>query len=850
MRYGKPIALLLRCFKGLQWSAKNEHWFPFQTLYTQWLPGQQSQLLRLDRRRQKSTLPAGRSLTSLDPALLQPDQLVLAQETARRGVVTGSMHCHLQVVTTPTVDTPGTGLLLVFDDKRYFFGQAHEGFQRVAIESSAKFVKMKEAFISGIIGTQTVGGLLGMTLTLADALKAKDASEKEQMRLKEERYHQLQLERKQAIASGAKKLPNQKMTKPPTPTPSKPSFGLHGGPNLTHTIAAARSFIFRQGVPLEVEEYSKNYELPGSQQNCEPTWSDDRIRVWALAVSPIEARDNVSSARPPSRKRSHDEYMDAASTEVSNGFTPTSVSVDGEIANYAKSNAGLTVSWNEQAVREKVVREMFMSEWRSDVLVEKPIRDVQLPAKMWIREPVSRQLIPFDGSVPNESSTPADVTVFVRQPWPGALIDHLPASSPSKTSISYIVRNHKQRGKFDADAAKALGVFGRLRADLINGEDVILNSGQIITPAMVMGPSRDGEAFAIFDIPSECHALALSQRLAYEQNGLLEGVTTFVWILGPGVSEQSTFCELVELYSDRKHFMSSPEHCPNRITMRAAAMTAAKHQYINQHRLSALQFHNEKPLLSSSPSAASKSVNNFIVARPGLKIHVQPAFKLEEEAILSPVDLQSAEKAMSDQVKRLSEEAQRKIGEVQSTSQAPHFAEAEITFLGTGSAQPSMHRNVSGTLLRIPGRGSYLFDAGENTLGQLRRKFSPAQVSEILQELRMIWISHMHADHHLGTAGVIKAWYQEAQKSGKLAAPIIRNQQNSANVLEEPGRLFVIGHPLMSRWLEEFSFVEDFGYNHLIFLSPKPAKAPNWDDCELYWNEKDVGFNTSKDSAM
>ena len=46
-----------------------------------------------------------------------------------------------------------------------------------------------------------------------------------------------------------------------------------------------------------------------------------------------------------------------------------------------------------------------------------------------------------------------------------------------------------------------------------------------------------------------------------------------------------------------------------------------------------------------------------------------------------------------------------------------------VTTLGTGSALPSKYRNVSSTHLDIPGLGGILLDAGEGTVGQLRRRF-------------------------------------------------------------------------------------------------------------------------------
>ena len=94
-------------------------------------------------------------------------------------------------------------------------------------------------------------------------------------------------------------------------------------------------------------------------------------------------------------------------------------------------------------------------------------------------------------------------------------------------------------------------------------------------------------------------------------------------------------------------------------------------------------------------------------------------------------------------------------------SQLQHAA-ASLCFLGTGSAMPSKHRNVSGIYLRCaaettdvsdPGRG-LLLDCGEGTLGQLRRAFGN-RADECLRNLGAVWISHPHADHHLGLPALL-----------------------------------------------------------------------------------------------
>jgi len=44
---------------------------------------------------------------------------------------------------------------------------------------------------------------------------------------------------------------------------------------------------------------------------------------------------------------------------------------------------------------------------------------------------------------------------------------------------------------------------------------------------------------------------------------------------------------------------------------------------------------------------------------------------------------------------------------------------------------------------------SMLLDCGENTCGQLYRHFGSANMVNVLQKLRAVFVSHLHADHHL-----------------------------------------------------------------------------------------------------
>lgn len=157
--------------------------------------------------------------------------------------------------------------------------------------------------------------------------------------------------------------------------------------------------------------------------------------------------------------------------------------------------------------------------------------------------------------------------------------------------------------------------------------------------------------------------------------------------------------------------------------------------------------------------------------------------------------------------------------------------DTEIITLGTGSALPSKYRNVSATMIRRPDGTSLLFDAGENTAGQLARMFPGEELKEIYMKLRAVYISHLHADHHLGTASVLKKWYQTRHNC--VPNPEYQESELLRYDRPYPGSdgtpddryIYVIAPAKYSLWLREYSCVEDIGISWIRFLP-----------CETYIN--------------
>lgn len=700
-----------------------------------------------------------------------------------------------------------------------------------------------------------------MILTLADAANASAVSKAEVKKLKLENKRKREEEegpiKKRNLHAKPDSSSSQAAAAPANIQSSEEdrTVRLHGGPNLTHTLATARSFIFRKGTPIKVFEHVGEKEVvDNAKRDWEPTWSDARIQVWAMPITPSGvSKVNEGSKSDSPRKRSLGPFMARerpGQKEALDQWSVHQVPPEGQ-------------EERSQRTREFAVSEMFSSAWSYDNLIEMPLRNVKMPAAPLVRDQISKELKRYDGPMPDGIVPVPDINVLVRQAWPGASIDHLPPTKRSSTAMSYIIRNHKMRGKFKPAAAQEKNVPpGPLWAALASGFSVQSSDGVTVTPDMVLEPSKEGSGVAVVDLPSSEYVHDLVHRSEWTAEKVMSGVGAVIWILGHGVAHDQTLIKFIKGQPGIQHIVSSPERCPNYLSMTSAASMAIRHNQIDPVRY-AIPVHSNavQPALGDLSDAGNTLPQELSKicqpARRGLKLQLEPKFGTTEEAVVDILNTAVVVRETSQDVLRLSQAARKEISspavQAETLSQNLPSPDAEIICLGTGSALPSQHRNVSATLLRVPGCGSYLLDCGENTLGQLKRMYTAPQLAELLQDLKLIWISHLHADHHLGLTSVIKAWYEEVHGKDevKRRRPMLTEQMlDPAKFLEEGRRLFIVGHGHVSRWLEEYSSVEDFGYDQLVPLVSYPINIRAIDVNSLKWNGINVGFKVSVDSRI
>lgn len=676
--------------------------------------------------------------------------ITIAKEIRHRAAarfIEHPMRFYFKVITTPSADTPGTTILLHFDNKRYIFGQIAEGTQRACVERGISLLNVRHIFLTGQTGWQTIGGLFGLILTLADSHAARALS---------------------------------------NPDLSKPTLHIAGGPNLQHTLATARQFIFRKSLPLSVSEWEQGKEAFSE----EPTWSDENIQVWALKLKQkIKLEGNGGTRDDPS---------------LSSGETARSI--------------------QERQLRQEVVDQMFNSDWSLDQLDEVPLSEVKLPAALYVRNPHTKGLEPYDGPLPDDQGNAPNINVLVRRPWPSSMVKGLPRAKKSTEALAYIIKSHPARGKFLPAKAKLLGVAaGPLFSKLANGASVQAADGSWVHPDMVLDKAIPGSGLAIIDLTSGDFEDDLCDRPEWSSHNVMNGVEAIIWLLKSTPTKTDKLNELARRFPTMQHYYSSASACPNSISFESAASSSIRLASLAPDHFAIPLYQNQptRDLHHQNPDGSVSRRLSLIEQRPverGLIVQIRPTYRLlrnEIPPVFDPLEFsRSIGLEISDLVARRSTKGDDSdAGEDQQRSEADvPGMDAELFTLGTGSALPSKYRNVSATLLRVPGHGSYLFDCGEGTLGQLKRMFSVDELQAILIDLKMIWISHLHADHHLGLVNVLKS-YNAARESVSRAA------KEHGFSSTDRRRLIVASDGDLFKMLGEYASTGDLSLDRVLLLS-------------------------------
>ncbi|KAJ2059547.1 hypothetical protein GGI17_004315 [Coemansia sp. S146] len=650
------------------------------------------------------------------------------------------MKWYAQIVKPSSYNQQSTSVLVQIDSQRYLFN-CGEGTQRLGFENKIRMSKISAIFLTRI-DWETMGGLPGMLLTLAD--------------------------------SGMGDLT------------------VCGGYNLTHALAATRHFILRNKMGLRVNEM-----LDG---DATAAFQDKNLHVKPVHIYP-------DGYNIPKHELGPNESAEAQTRRllVSRAFGVPRTADEADQRRkqpvdqqkkgyYAEKCEGATMEALMQRLEEK---------------------DEEANNKKRARSPdhSARQNIISDTS--------------------------LPKTRPSRVALCYIAQGPDVLGKFDVQAAQALGLKpGPLYGKLTKGESVKAPDGTVIHPSQCVGPTKAGGIFIVIDCPSALYIDSLVSNPQFapfltasetSDEGKQTQLVLIVHSLGHGVALDERYKSWVNKFPSHVHHMlSSPEFVPDANPFQRHLRVQASMAAVDPSVYVLPQSSNQpQQPLSSFLDSTNVSVPSSLAV-----FEVEPKANLDTSKVrtlLMPEEmLEHAKPAQSTnaaaaaamatsgndaETVALAESCSADLGDVNGCSYQNEQSTSELIVcpIGTGSSVPGIYRNVSANIVSVEGYGGIVLDCGESTVSLLKRFLGHphrnthntriAQTfTQFVSSVKLLYISHMHADHHLGAIMLLREW-TKLTKWGL---------NRSRMTVVAPARFWT--------WLCDYSGIENIGLERLDFV--------------------------------
>ncbi|CAJ1907227.1 unnamed protein product [Cylindrotheca closterium] len=356
-------------------------------------------------------------------------------------------------------------------------------------------------------------------------------------------------------------------------------------------------------------------------------------------------------------------------------------------------------------------------------------------------------------------------------------------------ALSYIFTTPPIQGKFLVERAIALGIpKGPLFGQLKNGKSVTFTNEagttRTISSSEVVEPGSPGISIAVLYYPSnEClDQLKSSEKLKeYQENEkghpvleVIVHMATRDLFLGKEAKEwrESFGSEVKHIFLATDLRSSTETSSPFHSGMMGAIARSKVCSSVYNVPNIPIQLRETTP--AAQPEG--ETVPGYMEAQPLLEYIIVPrskrGFGSRNASVLHWRSIQKQVLQILEQsgAKGEAENALSHHSSVLTSNANNDKNRGELIFTGTGSAIPCKYRNVSGIYLKMENGNAMLLDVGEGTVGQLMRALS-SSFSEVLCAIKAVWISHPHADHHLGLLRLLSDRNQVTDDPLLLIAP-------------------------------------------------------------------------------
>ncbi|XP_018335191.1 ribonuclease Z, mitochondrial isoform X2 [Agrilus planipennis] len=368
-------------------------------------------------------------------------------------------------------------------------------------------------------------------------------------------------------------------------------------------------------------------------------------------------------------------------------------------------------------------------------------------------------------------------------------------------SMAYICRLKPRPGALCLEKCVQYGVpAGPLLGKLKSGNDVLLEDGTLVRSVDVCEPNDPGPIFIVIDCPSEDYIDSLLNNDRFRKHQAQatcdEDVAYLVVHFTPkNVMENPRYQYWMEQFTPSTFHlaMNDLNTCMGSISVHriqyklnllsnrifpllgdrgteciqeeniSEGNSSIKRMKV-ENGVNSVNNEGKTPPLITADSLEKLSVksvppsptpSSVISPFTFFNMHLRPRKGIDRSGEIKLTPEQYIEECMAaDGFSEALNELQNKLlKEYKNITIAPY---PKIIFLGTGSCIPNKTRNTSGILLQINEYLNVLLDCGEGTYGQIVRFFGKEKADVIVANTRAVYISHLHADHHIGLIGFLQ----------------------------------------------------------------------------------------------
>lgn len=346
----------------------------------------------------------------------------------------------------------------------------------------------------------------------------------------------------------------------------------------------------------------------------------------------------------------------------------------------------------------------------------------------------------------------------------------------SKAALAYICRLHPKQGMLMAEKCVEFGVppgplYGQLKA----GQDITLPNGKTVLASDVRSPDDPGPVFVVVECPDESYldnfVSEPQLRKLQRRNGAteLDCPKVVVHFTPIELTRHPKYQEWMDGFdADACHMMLGFTKDGEE---RRGFGSLAVHRIQHQLHLLDSEIFPHLPFDLRVDGEPEHSEASELDCQTLTTYYLRPLKKLDLSLIPILKPQEYVDESLSQEGFKPSLDALKlTLADAVPISNKTY---PKLVFLGTGSCIPNKTRNTSAILVELEKDRFILMDCGEGTYGQIVRFFGHERAAQVLSNLVGVYISHLHADHHIGLIGLLQGRQHSIERTKSDAGPLM-----------------------------------------------------------------------------